>query len=337
MIRITLLATTLIITSLCSLKAQTVPSSCSADQSVYDYYDFDVHEMALEHIFEKNLSFESSVEVPEAIKDIMMDALVSVYNVEGIPASDTVANYLKVSALLNYPDILLDEFTVETDNGNQWAINLFNDVIPTGHQELDSALLKYGFEVTYSTNEGLDYNFTLKSDKYYNIKALVDYIDGGGQDILTYPQYFGLDWPRIKVDVSEDKVNLQYYYDWVGDFLYSRVWEFNVYNDCSVEYVGVTGDALTADQIEEIETIVGIAKNEKLSFVKLFPNPSHESLSIQGVNAIGAFEIRNALGQLVKTGSSSTESINVSSLQNGVYFLRMENDGVLNSISFIKE
>jgi hypothetical protein len=60
----------------------------------------------------------------------------------------------------------------------------------------------------------------------------------------------------------------------------------------------------------------------------MWPNPSSENvfISIQGSNEIFTFEIRNAIGQVVRQQRFlHHDTINVQSLQSGVYLVAMKN------------
>lgn len=68
---------------------------------------------------------------------------------------------------------------------------------------------------------------------------------------------------------------------------------------------------------------VGLNENPE-SLLQLWPNPASETIHIDGLNA-AEVQVYNALGQLVKRVQGSNE-INVSSLPEGMYFIKVGNN-----------
>ena len=67
----------------------------------------------------------------------------------------------------------------------------------------------------------------------------------------------------------------------------------------------------------------------------LYPNPATNVLKVNGLTSIENYTIYNTIGAVIKSGSiGNNEEINVSSLTNGLYFLKFENS---NAIKFIKK
>lgn len=76
-------------------------------------------------------------------------------------------------------------------------------------------------------------------------------------------------------------------------------------------------------------------------YISLFPNPAKDILNLQSKNGIevSSMSIYNALGQLILVipNAKETNSINISGLTNGTYFLRIASDKGMASAKFIKE
>jgi len=70
----------------------------------------------------------------------------------------------------------------------------------------------------------------------------------------------------------------------------------------------------------------GTASNQRLNFssVKVYPNPTNSILNISGIKDTQTITIHNILGQQVKKFKNQ-ETINVSDLTNGIYFLQTDN------------
>jgi hypothetical protein len=83
-------------------------------------------------------------------------------------------------------------------------------------------------------------------------------------------------------------------------------------------------------------------KTEKINeteHISLFPNPVKNSLNITDKNdvAISSMSIYNTLGQLVQVITNPTNTIDVSELKTGNYFVKIVSDKGTSGSKFIKE
>lgn len=70
------------------------------------------------------------------------------------------------------------------------------------------------------------------------------------------------------------------------------------------------------------------------NLVKLYPNPSNNSIYISGLKQLESFTIYNMLGNKVSDGNvSNNEKIDIHNLNKGIYFLKFKNG---NTLKFIK-
>lgn len=69
--------------------------------------------------------------------------------------------------------------------------------------------------------------------------------------------------------------------------------------------------------------------------VTLFPNPAKNSLNFS--TAIDSYAIYNLNGSIVKSDQFKTNSIDITSLENGMYFTIIEKDGLIKRAKFIKQ
>jgi len=88
------------------------------------------------------------------------------------------------------------------------------------------------------------------------------------------------------------------------------------------------------------EFVTSLSK-ETFAFENLnyFPNPVKNSLTLSNSSAIESVEITSLLGQnvLTKTVNDLQAEINLSSLSNGVYFVKVSSEGQEKTIKIIKE
>lgn len=78
------------------------------------------------------------------------------------------------------------------------------------------------------------------------------------------------------------------------------------------------------------------AQNVNVQKASVYPNPVKDVLNIKGAGKIDSIEVYNVLGQRVKT-LKAAETIDVSGLAKGVYFLKIAGDGKGQNLKFIKE
>ncbi len=74
----------------------------------------------------------------------------------------------------------------------------------------------------------------------------------------------------------------------------------------------------------QIGVFVGINENGDKGYVSMYPNPASEGVTLTANTTINDVQIFNAIGQMVynQTVNAKTASIDLSSLQNGVYFVK---------------
>jgi hypothetical protein len=93
---------------------------------------------------------------------------------------------------------------------------------------------------------------------------------------------------------------------------------------------GVVSTVATADVISSVH-------ENTAREVKLFPNPTSDALSVSGNGLVGeSYVVLDALGRKVLSGTLSKNSIDVSALQNGSYFLQIGKTELLVSKAFVK-
>jgi hypothetical protein len=100
-------------------------------------------------------------------------------------------------------------------------------------------------------------------------------------------------------------------------------------NDAS----GITGNAVISISNQS----VGINEQTNTSNLSIYPNPVNYQLTINSEDKIGTIVILDVMGKTVKTITSSSNTIDVSELTNGMYLLQISTDNGLVSTKFIKE
>ncbi len=77
-----------------------------------------------------------------------------------------------------------------------------------------------------------------------------------------------------------------------------------------------------------VAVFVGINENGEQGYVSMYPNPATAIVKLQANTTINSVEVYNAVGQMVlnTTVKGKTTSLDVSSLQNGVYFVKVNSE-----------
>ncbi len=215
----------------------------------------------------------------------------------------------------------------------------------TGNHELisgtiDLSIVPPGEEMIFYFNYA--YNKFLSTD----VEALRVYIsdDCGetwtlrlnldGDELGTDANFFpftpeAADWKIAYVD----NVNTPFF---ESDFRYKFVFESSGGNNLYIDNINIYPDFMT-----------GTALNEMPVSLSAYPVPSSDNVTVKLFAAAGKnyqVVLSNALGQNVgtifsgqTTSFSSTWQYDISSLTSGVYFLRVESEGEVNTIKLIKE
>ncbi len=110
-----------------------------------------------------------------------------------------------------------------------------------------------------------------------------------------------------------------------GDIVYVRVWEYG--NDRFGEFA-----------ICAFDPIAAIADNQIAGF-KFYPNPVNNTLNISAKDNIEAVSITNVMGQeVLRVSPEATQTqIDMSHLQNGVYFVKAQVNGEMTAFKVIKK
>ena len=79
------------------------------------------------------------------------------------------------------------------------------------------------------------------------------------------------------------------------------------------------------DEKSELSKTISLQNDKILRGPRVYPNPVSDVLTIENADD-KTIEIINTLGQIVLSQNTLTPNINVQSLANGIYFLKMESE-----------
>lgn len=320
----TILLTILLLTNFSF--GQRIKSNCSASDSITSIYCDDADRLTLKRLYRIDSRFADSITIPKQMSDTILRALIAVYNVKSLPARDTVINKLKIHT---FKDIEINMFSIVADSNLVWVKNLRSGKIPCGYTMIDSLIIPYYFKLeSFSqTFPSFAYRIKLKSDSNYNIEELTKRLNGIPGVISSSPITGYGDGNRIIDSIYTDHVELIYSYGWgdcMAGCIYRRYWKFNVYFDCSVEFVKSYGKRLSNKQAF-METI------------SLNPNPFTDFIKISGYYDEINYSIYNQIGIKYQEGVTTNGIIdNLGSLKPGIYLIVISNQNNVGTFKIIK-
>ena len=306
--------------------SQKIKSSCVANDSITSIYRDDADRLTVKRFYRIDSKFADSILIPKQISDTVLRALIAVYNATSLPARDTVINKLNIHTL---SDIAINMFNIDADSNLGWVKNLRSGIIPCGNTRIDSLITPYNFKLLSfrQTYPSYVYRITMKSDSNYNINELTKRMKRVPEVISSSSVFWYGDGNRIIDSIYSDHVELIYSFGW-GDCpsgcINRRYWKFNVYFDCSVEFINSYGKRLSI-------------KQALMETISLNPNPFTNHIKITGFNEEINYSIYNRIGIKYQEGTTINGIIeNLESLESGIYFLVISNQNNVGTFKIVK-
>lgn len=302
------------------VKAQAIPSSCVSHDSIVNMYLRDATALTLERIYTNNDTHKDSVEIPLTYIDTILNAMIAVYNVSSLPERDTVLDIYDIHVRTDYS---LQSFILSADSNLIWMQELQIGNLNSGFVELDDIILGHDFVIDSYFNFGNNYwyhyvGFT--TDNYINIGATVSSLENSPE--LRNLEHSGdsFDGSDIEATIFDNYVELKYIYRW-GDCpsgcIYQRTWVFNVYFDCSVEFI------TSFDGIE----VTAINENSSDVIISIGPNPTKDYVNVFGLENTFTYCVFDINGNEVKNGSINEPGvIDISDLADGIFIIEIQSE-----------
>lgn len=315
-------------------QAQLIPSSCTAPDSVLQLYRRDAQGLALDRIIRFNSSFSDSVLVPDEWTDSILRAMVAVYNVTSLPARDSVVKFYKVHSY--HSQMALKGHNIAIDKTVPWLADVKAGIFPTRNDSVNKMMVRYGlYKYSFSEPAGDPYAYVyFRSDSSCNVQGL----DSEWNKIYpmeVYASVYGEGSEIIVDTICSSYVQLSYRYscgDCPSGCTVNRYWQFKVYNDCSVEYLGSKGS-----KVEGMDCIVVAVQPVEKPIVSVYPNPFSDELIIKGLEREATYVITNIVGQECLSGILNVRAeINTAALKAGVYFIKLHEGNNVQTIKLVK-
>jgi hypothetical protein len=324
------------VASVLVIRSQTVPSNCTAKDSIVKIWKKSADKLAVRRSVYTGNTYKDSVAINKQLSSFYLKALLAVYNATALAARDTIMVAPIVADY--YIPYDLNSIIVGGDSSKLWVKNLRDSVFPCGNQAIDQLLSKHylkrvGYSYGYIFPFNLSITFSFRTDTNCFINRLCDKFNGLYQQGVTSSQPNNenrSDGFNITDSVNTNFTELTYSYGWGGCMIpcmYRRYWKFRVYNNCSVEYKGSYGQALPFNPFSALKD-----NGIKVPEIKFYPNPVSEKLKIESSVILNAnINLFNSMGVWLKELklNEGKAEMDLSHLANGIYFLQVLEGGKL--------
>lgn len=300
------------------VKGQLVSSFCTAPDSIKEMYVNDADRLTLRKIFRQELYYKDSIVIPQSHADTVLNALLAVYNATALAARDTVVTHFNIHS---FPEPELKSFYIYANPTNSWMQELEAGNLPTVEPMINSLISRYALSNYYYQSYSFGDYVIFNSDSNYNLLPLLDSFNLVPGVINSAINNNGGDGNNIWDSIYSDRVELIYSLG-MGDCplgcTQRRFWKFNVYWDCSVEFVGSYGTVLQFADVKPVQ------KED----VKIYPNPFSKQLTIETESDdISTLVIYNLMSKKVMEFTfTKSVVVNTELFGNGIYFFELISD-----------
>lgn len=310
--------------------SQIVPSSCELTGDI-DTYIEDAKRLKLRQYLSDSSALADSVLIPVSEYYPVLENLMAVRNANTILEVDTI-NDLTIHTL---PAPWMHRIFLQLDTTFSWAGNLFEGNFITGNSSVDSIITNYDLVIEEIYNWPSGNYVTLYSSFLLNDYALANLFTGIEGVIESSPSTLGGDGSDIFYTDSIGFAYITYRFgdgDCLSGCIINRYWNFKVYPDCSVEFMGATGNNLDYLPVQDF-----YFENQ----FQIYPNPLHSTCTIKlnsSVEYPTILQVFDLQGKEVFTQEiySEQESISLEKLTPGYYHASIKNESMILNASFIK-
>ena len=216
---------------------QNADGLCDQSEAVKAQYEEDAIRLALE-LGDRNS--EPNIYVEGDSYQQAMDALMAIYNAKRLAARDSVFEQYDIHVRADYN---LRKITIGLDANYAWTRSWLSGQQITGNSEVDKMVETYRLALAYHDTDRT--YVTLEAERPLNIEQL-----GRLFSEVEGVQYTDQEWEigeagHIEMRQIDDHWEVSFsigYGDCQAGCIFRHYWEFNVFDDCQVEYTGSYGD-----------------------------------------------------------------------------------------------
>ncbi len=318
-----------------------VHAQCSIDPFIQQNFEVDAAILALREIQSdpNDVDYDNPF-VPIARITPHLEKFSAIYNnPQNIPEIDSLFNEFQFRVNPVYGQTTPQEYkniTFSVSTSVSW-VQTFKDTGVSGDTDLDNLMNQYQLSILYFNDlmsSGVTQFYLETSNNYLNMKALEDDFEAVPNIDLAeaFPigDPVGINYSGVPYNITSYDFfgNPQYHLAEVCDIYLTNngAYVFALYGNfcftgCTVgelRYLTVSNDC---SQVNFSRTLSN--EDFELTNVSIYPNPASNVLNIQGIDHIQNVEVYSILGKKVTVSLNTTLQLDVSNLQNGIYFLKI--------------
>ena len=219
-----------------------------------------------------------------------------------------------VSWVQNFKDTGMTNVTAIDDflSQYQFSIQQFTDITSGTHAGKTSFVLNTAFDALNVK--------AIEDDLYNTAPAEIEIINGG--TMFENP----CNYTGIYYEIPDEQLIPSYYDVASCDIYYGNngVFIFYLNGHCPYAPVSQSRYVSISDDCSQINFSRALSTEEaELTNVSIFPNPASSELNIQGITNIQKIEVHNIQGKKLAISPNNFTQIDISSLQSGIYFLKV--------------
>ena len=278
--------------------AQTVQSSCEADEVVTESLKKEVDQIVYYYNLKEKQPGLDSVPLSSTIKGAFLDAMIAVHNAESLSVHDTIFD---VHRIIPHHELDLTRILILVeDTTSVLYTKLKNQEFPTGNNRFDSLSARYPLSINVEESNWIKGYVILQFDRTYNVMQMAkEFLE---LDAITYTELHPLDGDGDRIDGSIDGSDTYLTYSkgygaCPSGCIHRQYWGFKIDASCRVTYQGTWGDIIN-----------GLFDNER-SAITIYPNPFTDKIHVEGLDQSTAFEILDMSGKKLIEGITNGHTI----------------------------
>lgn len=298
------------------ISASLFSQDCPVDDWIEEEYHYDAQRLALREIMSDTIhEFQDSIFIPKSITEEYLGILSSVY-FQHTGLTDTLFNHYSIHV---FPDlrfsqyVLNSQITLQADTNFTWIKAYIQDSLVSGNIKFDSVTSLYNFRLLYVTYLTSRTFLVIGSADVLHLKPLISFLESLDGIELANAGHVCCDGNDIDVTFANDTVFINFSIGW-GDCpsgcINTHYWKYSVL-DCISTFLDSYGSPLPSG-------LDNASANNRV----LYPNPAEDIVFIK--NSTGeelTIQIYNLEGELILTQSTRSDSVDLSALNSGIYFL----------------
>ena len=315
---------------------QIIPSNCNPSDELLDQYALDIKNLALRRMWEVKSPDTALVSIPQHWIDTVAGGLAAICNAGSIPERDSVFNLYCVHDLA--PDLIFirKQIMVFVDTSYSWTDAWQNLITLTGNPQIDNLITLYDLEVTDFTYYSFGNMALLETDSLWNVYALIDSLEMiEGVEFGEPNQMLGTAGKIFYYRTSSERL-YSFWFQWNDCFDgcdNAHVWNYKVYDDCSVEYLGFVDYGVF--ELLPLPEPVNCNLFSRISDFTLntldfsvYPNPVEDNITIVSKNnMLIDLAIYSFTGELImKQNFIAQLNLDLSAIPPGIYLLHFSNE-----------